>query len=56
MNYSTADTAFPFCPKPNHIKPCWCRGLARCVVKTAAGLRCRRQVRGSAIACYQHVS
>ena len=54
--YLTADNATPvtvFCPKPNHIKPCWCRGVARC----AAHVRkrwCKRIVKGSEVRCWQH--
>ena len=42
-----------FCPKPNHIKPCWCRGLALCATNVGQR-RCRRLVKGEAVHCWQH--
>lgn len=44
-----------YCPKPNHIKPCWCNGVARCLGKKRNGDGCTRMVKGSAIRCWQHV-
>ena len=44
----------PYCPKPNHIKPCWCGGKARCAGVTRTGERCGRIVRGFALFCFQH--
>lgn len=43
------------CPKPNHIKPCWCKGVARCV-KRVGVRRCRRIVKGEALWCWQHAT
>ena len=42
------------CPKLNHIKPCWCRGRARCYGKTRTRKRCRRWVIDASLNCWQH--
>ena len=47
LSATTDNLSVVHCPKPNHIKPCWCGGRARC-------LDCRRIVKGSAVRCWQH--
>lgn len=58
MSYtSTALPPVTPCPKPNHIKPCWCGGKAKCghwMERNGAWRRCRRWVIGSAMLCWQH--
>ena len=49
-------TWLPNCPKPNHIKPCWCGGVARCLgrVGPSQARYCARMVKGSGVFCWQH--
>ena len=42
-----------FCPKPNHIKPCWCLGQALCLAEVDKR-KCKRLVKGAAVHCWQH--
>ena len=41
------------CPKPSHIKPCWCRGEALCA-SDVNQRRCKRLVTGNKVHCWQH--
>jgi len=51
---TTMDQVFRYCPKPNHIKPCWCNGDSRCLGVTKNDSQCRRRVLGRQMLCWQH--